>query len=323
MWKQEIVAEAVRRFGGSETSSKCIGGFYQNVFSYERDGEEFILKLIPSANKDRKLLQSEMKWIQFLRKNGIKIPKNILSKRGNTIEVIHSLPIPCCAISYEKAEGTKINNKETDYLHWNDYLFTRWGQEMGKMHAISKKFHLQEVDTPFDEWDQGEIYHRDLSTAPKLIQDRWVELRDRAGKLPRNSKTYGLIHNEFGNHNFLLDKSRELVVFDLNHVKYHWYTYDIAVALYHALHYVGEYEQSSFKQEFLHKFMFGYLCENELEDGWEEQVDFFLLFYTTFRYLYLHTYLHKDSASDEKLAEWTKLKSNIATKTLQSLHARS
>ncbi|MXQ55988.1 phosphotransferase enzyme family protein [Shimazuella alba] len=311
MWKQDIVDEAVRRFHGTESSSICIGGFYQNVFQYERDGEEFILKLIPSANKDRNMLHSEMKWIQFLRKNGIQIPKNVLSKRGNTIEVIHSLPIPCCAISYEKAEGEKINNKETAFFHWNDYLFTRWGQEMGKMHAISKKFHLQEVDTPFDDWDQGEIYHRDLSTAPKLVQDRWIELRQKASTFTRNQKTYGLIHNEFSNRNFLLTKNRELIIFDLNHVKYHWYTYDIAIALYNALHYVSEYEQSSFKQEFLHKFMFGYFCENELEDDWEEKINFFLKFYTNFRYLYLHIYLHKESASKEKLEEFKRLEAIV------------
>lgn len=311
MWKQKIVEEAVERFNGTASTLVCIGGFYQNVFQYERDGEEYILKLIPSANKDRNLLHSELKWEQYLRKNGIQIPKNILSKRGNTIEVIHILPIPCCAISYEKAEGEYVDDKT--FLHWNEYLFTRWGQEMGKMHTISKKFHLQDVDTPFDDWNQGEIYHRDLSAVPKLIQDRWIDLRDKASKLPKNEKTYGLIHNEFSHRNFLLSKSRELVIFDLNHVKYHWYTYDIAIALYNALRHVSEYEQSSFKQEFLYKFMFGYLCENELDDDWEDQVNFFLKFYTNFRYLYLHTYLHKESASEEKLEEFKRLENIVSS----------
>lgn len=309
MWKQDLVVEAIKRFRGTEDSFTCIGGFYQNVFLYERDGEEFILKLIPSANKDRTMLHSELKWIQFLRKNGIQIPKNVLSKRGNTIEVIHSLPIPFCAISYEKAEGEHVDEK---VLHWNEYLFTRWGQEMGKMHAISKKFHLQEVDTPFDDWDQGEIYHRDLSFAPKIIQDRWIDLREKA-TFPKTEKTYGLIHNQLSHRNFLLSQNRELIIFDLNHVKYHWYTYDIAIALYNALSFVPEYERGSFKQEFLHKFMFGYLCENLLEDGWEEQVEFFLVFYQHFRYLFLKVYLNKENASEDKLKEMKMLEEMIIT----------
>jgi Ser/Thr protein kinase RdoA (MazF antagonist) len=301
MWKKDLVIEAVKRFRGTESSSICIGGFYQNVFQYERDGEEYILKLIPFANKDRNQLHSELKWVQFLRENGIQIPKNILSQTGNTVELIHSLPIPCCAVSYEKAEGEYIDEKA--FLHWNEYLFTRWGQEMGKMHSISKKFHLQEVDTPFDDWNQGEIYHRDLSAAPKYVQDRWIDLLGQASTLPQNEKTYGLIHNQLSHRNFLLNKSRELTIFDLNHVKYHWYIYDIAIALYNALNYVSEHERSAFKQEFLHKFMFGYLCENQLEGDWDKQIDFFLEFYTYFRYLYLQIYLQKENASKEKLLE--------------------
>lgn len=295
MWRAEIVKEACRRFKGTESSLRLLGGFYENVFEYERDGEACVLKLIPIAGKDRDLVYSEYQWVSYLRQQGINIPRQVLSTRGQTVEVIQRLPVPCCVISFKKASGKFVD--EQNPAEWNAFLFRRWGQVMGKMHALSGQFHQRENVPLFEEWNEGEIFHRDLSFAEGAILDRWSTFVEKIETFPKNRRSYGLIHNDLHQRNFLLQGNGDFVLFDFDDVKYHWFTYDIAIALYHALTAVSSGKKENFKEQFLEAFMSGYLLEHQLEDGWKEQVNFFLEYRFIFSYLYLMTYL-KDQASE-------------------------
>ncbi|MBA4495588.1 phosphotransferase enzyme family protein [Paenactinomyces guangxiensis] len=297
MWKEELVKEACRKFQGTESSLKWIGGFYENVYEYERDGETCVLKLIPIATKDRNLVYSELQWVNYLRTQGINIPKPVLSTRGQMVEMIRDLPVPCCIISFKKAPGKFVD--EQNPSEWNPILFRKWGQVMGKMHAQSRNFHRRQSVPPFEEWNEGEIYHRDLSFAEEAILDRWSDSLEHIKTFSRSNRSYGLIHNDLHQRNFFINGNGELILFDFNDVKYHWFTYDIAIAVYHALKPVPSGEKRGFKEQFLEAFMSGYLHEHQLEKNWKEQVDFFLEFRLLFSYLYLMTYLDPEKASEE------------------------
>ncbi|SEN40298.1 phosphotransferase enzyme family protein [Lihuaxuella thermophila] len=309
MWKEELVKEACRKFRGTESSLKRIGGFWENVYEYERDGEACVLKLIPIAVKDRNLIYSELQWVSFLRTQGIRIPRQILSVHGKTVEEIRRLPVPCCIISFQKAPGKFVNPENPS--EWNRTLFRRWGQVMGRMHSLSGKFHRHQSVPPFEEWNEGEIYHRDLSFAESSIRDRLNACLARIETFPKNERSYGLIHNDFHHRNFLLSYRGEMILFDFADVKYHWFTYDIAIALYHALSSVEQQDRAGFKTMFLESFMSGYLLEHQLEEGWEEQIDFFLEFRLLFSYLHQMTHLNREKASEETIRHLRRMKEKL------------
>ncbi|TCS93311.1 phosphotransferase enzyme family protein [Hazenella coriacea] len=302
MWKTETVNEACRKFKGMTRSLKFIGGFHQNIYEFERDGEVCVLQLTPLAKKDREVVDAELKWVSFLRSAGISIPKQVLSTRGQSVENIIKLPIPCCVISFQKANGKPISPQDPGI--WNGNLFRRWGQLMGKMHALSRSYQHHEQLPPYEEWDEGEIFHRDLSFFEPKIYEKFIYYLDQIRRLPQTERSYGLIHNDLRYRNMMLQSSGELTLLNFNHVKYHWYTYDIAIALFDALETVTDEHKNEFKERFLTHFMDGYQTEYSLEADWREQVELFLKYRLVFSYLYqVSFYVDQfDSNTKERLS---------------------
>lgn len=298
MWKIETVKEACRRFKGSTRSLKLLGGFYQNIYEFERDGELCVLQLTPLAKKDREVVYAELQWVSFLRSSGIPIPKQVLSTRGQSVESIIKLPIPCCVTSFKKATGKPISPQ--DPAIWNGHFFRRWGQLMGKMHALSQTFQHHEPFTLYEEWDEGEIFHRDLSFFDPKIYEKFILYLDQIGRLPKTKRSYGLIHNDLRYKNLLTQPNGELTLYNFSQVKYHWYTYDIAIALFDALETVIDEHKNEFKERFLTHFIAGYQTEYSLEDDWREQVELFLKYRLVFSYLYEMSFQYNLSDSITK-----------------------
>lgn len=281
-WKQDIINEAIKRFQGDISSVQYIGGRYKNVFQYNRAGQECILKLIPFATKDQNLIRSELTWMKFLSQQGIRSPKIITSKSGQTIEVIRRLPVPCCAISFQKAEGYHIR-KHFD-LYWNHHFFIRWGETMGKIHAAGKSFQSKHPEVIFEDWNEGELFYRDLSHLPKYLGDRWSQTLDELEKHPQTHDNYGIIHNNLHLEHFYVTAQGDMVIFQFHNAKNHWYLYDIAVTLYHASQYIENINE--WRDHFLESFANGYTRHMVLPSNWREEVDYFNNVYQ----LYLEVY---------------------------------
>lgn len=308
MWKSQIIEEACKRFQGTIRSLRLLGGFYNHVYEFEHNGKPYVLKLYPIASKEKNRLLSELKWSTFIRSHGLLTPQPLLSEDGEEVEMIIKLPIPCCAISMEKMNGKKLQPNLTE---WNARLFRRWGQAMGKLHSLSLPFHHREKSAIFDEWDEGEIYHRDLTFIQPNIVDRWVLLLNKISSLPKTPQSYGLIHNDFTPNGILLTQAGSITLYDFSKVKYHWFTYDIAIAVYHAMDLVAEEEREAFQERFLQSFIEGYLMEHPLPSDWNEQIQLFLEYRQLFLYLYMMSYLDLKHASTESLEYLEKLKYRI------------
>jgi Ser/Thr protein kinase RdoA (MazF antagonist) len=309
MWNKDLVNAACRRFQGTEGSVRPVGAEYHNIFEYERDGETCILKLFPLAVKDREQLYAELQWIGTLRSHGLPVPKQVLSARGQSVESLIRLPIPCSAISFKKAFGIPVDTQNS--MTWNSRLFRRWGVIMGKMHAISARHYGAENRHGFEDWNEGEIYHRDLSFAEGPILDRWNAMQQRLHSLPRTPASYGVIHNAFHPGNFFLTPTGDLILFSFNRIKYHWFTYDIAVSLYHAMENVPDEWRESFREQFLVSFMEGYRTEQEPVPDWRDQVDFFLQYRLIFDYLSRLTKLCQNGNTEEDLKRLDRLRRRI------------
>lgn len=92
--------------------------------------------------------------------------------------------------------------------------------------------------------------------------------------------TRGLAH-----HNFLVHNG-ELTILDFGDSEYHWFAYDIAISVYHAVQAVAERSQKDeFAKLFFQSFMEGYTQSNS-DTGFVSQVDYFI----DYRYLYSYIY---------------------------------
>lgn len=278
MWKKEIVQEACRKFEGEESSIRLVGGKYKHVFEFTRYDEPCILKLFPIAMKDQKILEYELHWMSYLRDKKLKVPESIPSVNGNRIELIPILPLPFCAVAFHKAEGEKIDINKA--IYGNNHFFRLYGQLLGKLHFLSRR---SPNEYPlFDQWNEGEIYQIDFSLVDNHLLRKWFMYIDQIESFQKTENSYGLIHNDLHLNNFLMNKNKEFILYDFSKIKYHFYTYDIAITITHIIEKYEPEDRKQFLEHCLLAFMEGYLSESSLEEGWEEQIQFFLEFYELF-----------------------------------------
>ncbi|RAL22015.1 phosphotransferase enzyme family protein [Thermoflavimicrobium daqui] len=291
MWRPNILEEACRRFTGKTTPLQSLSGIYKNMYEYTHNGHPHILKLIPIAARGAELLDTELQWVNYLKENGISTPHFIQSKEMRYVEVIHKLPFPCCVISFKKLKGKQVKHHQNE---WNEQLFRSWGKAMGKMHMLSKK-DWSKQPLHFSQWNEGEIYYRDLSFAGEKILRKWEKSIKTICDLKQTKQNYGLIHNHLTPESFLVANDGKPLIFDFSHCKFHFFAYDISVALYDACMVMKPAERGLFKNIFLNAFIDGYQSENELDSNWKEWVDFFIEF--RFLFLYFSSYLNPTGLS--------------------------
>lgn len=98
--------------------------------------------------------------------------------------------------------------------------------------------------------------------------------------LPKDTDTYGLIHNDFNDGNFTVDYDNgDITVFDFDDSCYFWFMYDIACAweggigrtMFRPLE-----ERRDFMDRYMEQVMTGYNRENTLSAEWLDRLPLFL-----------------------------------------------
>ncbi|WP_018755550.1 phosphotransferase [Paenibacillus terrigena] len=109
-----------------------------------------------------------------------------------------------------------------------------------------------------------------------------------------------MIHGDLHHHNFILS-GNELTLIDFGDSEYHWFAYDIAVAIYH----VAQAEQmrpdrQEFIKSFFNSFMSGYSRGNSVTE-FISQIDYFIDYRHLFSYTYHSLYSDKSQLTEQQL----------------------
>ncbi|WP_275589203.1 phosphotransferase enzyme family protein [Paenibacillus sacheonensis] len=98
--------------------------------------------------------------------------------------------------------------------------------------------------------------------------------------LPRDSRTFGLIHGDIGVGNFCVDERGGITLFDFDEAQYSWFVEDIALQLYYLVYVYGGEDGQAYREDqarrFMKHFMRGYLLEHALDDEWLGRIPLFL-----------------------------------------------
>jgi Ser/Thr protein kinase RdoA (MazF antagonist) len=130
-----ILRQAAERYGLTARSLNLLSSSESGntVYQYQVGTQEFVLKLIPHANKDKSfvknLLESELELVNYLANNGVSTPKAVISKGGDYIELIDLEGSAFfSAVSLEKARGREITGSD-----FGAELFTEMGRLTGRI----------------------------------------------------------------------------------------------------------------------------------------------------------------------------------------------
>lgn len=253
------------------------------VYHYECAGQPRVLRISYRADRPVNLVEAELHFINHLDRGGVRVSIPVPSRNGSLIELITAGGIPFTIVSFIKGRGMRVPDNDYRYregVQIKEY-FQNWGQVLGQMHRLAKTYRpiSQAVRRPdwFD-WEDasGFKYGERL---PK-IQQKYDQLIAELRALPKDTDSYGLIHNDFNDGNFTVDyENGDITVFDFDDCCYFWYLYDLACAweggigraMFRPLA-----ERKEFMERYMDHVLAGYTRENGLSDEWLARLPLFL-----------------------------------------------
>ncbi len=289
-----VLDRAAQSYKFQPDSLKRLGSFESFVFEFNKGGTEYILRVTPGSHRPTAQIQGELDWVNYLADNGASAARAIPSQAGSLVEVVNldgkgvgeSL---YTLVAFEKAKG-RLATKED----WNRQLFINWGQTIGRMHALTKKYEPSNPAFRRPLWyeDVDLDAHKHLPASQEGVLDRHDRLMERLHSLPTGPDSFGLVHEDMHQHNFFVDNGR-ITVFDFDDSRYHWFADDLVIPLFYAIRDadLGE-ESTAYAQPFMTCLLEGYARENSPDPAWFELMPDFL----KLREIVLYTILYAEEA---------------------------
>jgi Ser/Thr protein kinase RdoA (MazF antagonist) len=272
-FNDSILAEAARRFGIKLSDLEMLDGFESFIYTFERDGAAYILRIGHSRRRSAALIQGEVDWINYLVKGGVGASRAITSEAGNLVEHIpDGMGDQFLVTAFVKASG-----KPPGKAVWTPVFYEEYGRTIGRMHALTQQYILPDPAWRRPQWDDPVMlsFENLLADTEPRIAEHYLHLKAHLDTLPRDDPaSYGLVHQDAHTGNCFVDDAGHITFFDFDDCVYTWFINDIAIVLFYALPFQGDRE--AFAAEFMPHFLRGYAGENRLSPGWLKEIPHFL-----------------------------------------------
>ncbi|MGW8822445.1 phosphotransferase enzyme family protein [Paenibacillus lautus] len=289
--EQAVLDQGAERFGRGSYSLKLLGGFDQNVFEYNgEDGRRFIMKFLDASKYRKASIIRELTWMAYLAEQGLNMAVSIRSAQDLLIEEATHDSKRYHVIAFTKAPGSPLTDVTSDFA-----IIKQWGCGMGRMHKLGKKDATASSlvhRMAFPQWNDHVIFTDAFpEAAGERVHTQWTQYLKELESLPQDEEGYGIVHNDLHHHNFHVHNG-EIIFFDFGDVSYHWFAYDIAIAIYHAVQTVSENRKAEFVARFFDSFLSGYLQENTLNEEWIQRIPLFIDFRNIYSYVYFAKFVN-------------------------------
>jgi Ser/Thr protein kinase RdoA (MazF antagonist) len=265
-----IVPIAAQKFGADPDNLSHLRDSANAIYEFTQDGQPFILRLTPSAARNIDMIHAEMDYIDYLSRNQGYVAHPVRSLDRKLVEVIGANDNCMYASVFEKVAGTHPENEAV-----TDEVMQMVGQALGNMHRLSKAYQPPGARRPH--WHDIDVFQLvpEIPADQVLVRRRCAEMLEHLHTLPVDAENYGLIHGDPEPYNYLLHDGR-LTFIDFDDSCYHWYAFDVAVAVQY-LHICANLEEARVQaQHVWEQFYAGYQQENRLSDFWLDQIPLFL-----------------------------------------------
>jgi Ser/Thr protein kinase RdoA (MazF antagonist) len=270
-FNDNILHEAMRRFGIQEGHIIMLDGFESFMYRFDRAGEPFILRIGHSKRRSQTLIQGEVDWINYLAEGGAGVAKAILSQRNELVEAIEDGNGGYfLATAFTHARGAPVQRGG-----WTEDVLQNYGRLLGRMHSLSKTYAPRSADCQRMHWNDSVMLEAERFLPPKdgLILEHYRHLLEHFKSLPIDPANYGLIHQDAHPGNFFLDEDKQITLFDFDDCVYSWYANDLAIVLFYNIMYPKDADDI---RKFLVPFFAGYRQENKLDPTWLAEFPNFL-----------------------------------------------
>ena len=155
-------------------------------------------------------------------------------------------------------------------------LFKAWGRLLGRIHALSKDYYPLDPSWRRGEWNSpaNMFVEKYLPESDFKVLSEFQVLMGYLGSLPKDQKSYGLIHQDAHAGNIFVDADYRITLFDFDDCVYSWFIYDIAMVFFYGL--MSTDVAAKDIEVFTKNFLEGYSNENQLDPKWLAEIPYFL-----------------------------------------------
>ena len=275
-YNDTILQEALRRYGIAKEQIHALDAFESFMYEFERDAENYILRIGHSFRRSESLIQGEVNWINHLAHGGVSVARAISSENGKLVEVIDDgQGGQYLVTAFVKAQGQPPWD-----AGWTPARFENYGQLLGKMHALAVDYQsIPAWKRP--EWDAAsrEFIESYLPASEVNAHQKYQSVLKHIFSLPKDKTCYGLIHQDAHQNNFFMDANGVLTLFDFDDCAYSWFINDIAIVLFYISmdsEELGYPTTAAFTREFMIHFLRGYRQAYMVDPKWLKEIPTFL-----------------------------------------------
>lgn len=289
-YNDSILQEAMQRYGIAKDQIKPLDAFESFIYEFEHDAQDYILRIGHSFRKSEALIQAEVDWINYLARGGVSVARAIPSTSGKLVETIEDdQGGQFLVTAFIRAAGQVPWD-----AGWTPSRYENYGRLLGEMHALAVDYQPA-LASKRPEWDDASMKFIELYLPESEVHahQKYQSLLEHIHTLPKDSASYGLIHQDAHQNNFFMDADGALTLFDFDECAYSWFINDIAIVLFYIsmdAEELGFPTVRAFTQEFMTHFLRGYGQAYRLDDTWLKEIPHFL----KLRELELYAVVHRD-----------------------------
>ncbi len=305
-----ILRQLARCYGLTPDQLQCLtDNPADGVYGFTRHGQAFVIKYSNTTVRSFATLQSQVHWLDFLATQGAAVSRPVPSPRGMLVEQVPLRSALVSTVCYARALGVRPPVPRSTAEQWQ-----RWGETLGKLHALSARYTPPLNQAPLAQWDVNVTQDRATIPAEQTsVLAKFDALQAYLQTLPTDPQLYGMIHGDFQANNLCLDRETFWVI-DFDNCTRHWFLTDIATSLYFALwERPGDQSNATFAGFVLEHLWAGYAREFSLDVAWLERLPVFL------KVIEMNNYRHPCLQSDDVTAQ----PGSCAAKAARFAHALS
>lgn len=202
------------------------------VFSATAPSGKVFLRLTSPIRRLKPEIEAEIDWIEHLARNGLKVPRIIPDKSGNTIVSLQEEDQRFEATLFAEMKGEHPQETKTTEPKFIQTL----GALIAKMHEANLTYKGAHLGLKREEWFEERGLRHALwaaqSSSEKPLQNRLKTAVDWLKSLPRNSNNYGLVHIDLGALNLFVDDDDTIGIIDFDDSCNHWFVFDLAIVIF-------------------------------------------------------------------------------------------
>jgi Ser/Thr protein kinase RdoA (MazF antagonist) len=294
-YSDAILQEGMQRYSISGEQIKLLDSFESFIYEFENASGAYILRIAHSSRRSEALIQGEVDWINYLADGGVSAARAVLSARGNLVEAIEDGQGGAfLATAFVKAQGG------APWDLWTPQLYETYGQQIGRMHMLSKQYQPTRPEWRRPTWDADmfEFVDRYLPESESVAKRKYRDVCAHVNSLPKGRDEYGMTHQDPHGNNFFVDPAGRITLFDFDECAYNWFINDIAVVLFYIVQDAEDW--STFTQQFMGHFLKGYVQACPLHPDWLKEIPHFL----KIREIELYAVMHRDFDVANISDEW-------------------